>query len=63
MAKTSVNTMDQPMKIKESMAYRVFNVFNTILMILICAAMLYPFLYLVAQSSPPPRPSSPVKSG
>ena len=32
------------------MAYRVFNVFNTILMILICAAMLYPFLYLVAQS-------------
>ena len=50
MAKTSVNTMDQPMKIKESMAYRVFNVFNTILMILICAAMLYPFLYLVAQS-------------
>ena len=38
------------MKIKESMAYRVFNVFNTILMILICAAMLYPILYLVAQS-------------
>lgn len=44
------NTMDSPMKIKESTGYRVFKVFNTILMVLICAAMLYPFLYLVAQS-------------
>lgn len=44
------NTMDSPMKIKESTGYRVFKVFNTILMVLICIAMLYPFLYLVAQS-------------
>ena len=39
-------TMDAPMKIKESTGYRVFNVFNTILMVVVCAAMLYPFLYL-----------------
>ena len=45
-----VNTMDAPMKIKESNGYRVFKVFNTILMVIICVAMLYPFLYLVAQS-------------
>ena len=45
-----VNTMDAPMKIKESTGYRVFKVFNTILMVIICVAMLYPFLYLVAQS-------------
>ena len=44
------NTMDSPMKIKESTGYRVFKVFNTIFMVLICIAMLYPFLYLVAQS-------------
>lgn len=40
----------KPMKIKESTGYRVFTVCNTILMILICVAMLYPFLYLIAQS-------------
>lgn len=45
-----VNTMDAPMKIKESTGYRVFKVFNTIFMVIICVAMLYPFLYLVAQS-------------
>ena len=45
-----VNTMDAPMKIKESTGYRVFKVFNTSLMVIICVAMLYPFLYLVAQS-------------
>lgn len=43
-------TMDAPMKIKESTGYRVFNVFNTALMVLISVAMLYPFVYLVAQS-------------
>lgn len=37
-------------KIKQSNAYRVFTVCNTILMIIICAAMLYPFIYLIAQS-------------
>lgn len=37
-------------KIKQSYGYRVFTVFNTIIMILICIATLYPFLYLVAQS-------------
>lgn len=42
-------TMD-PMKIKESGSYRVFKVFNAIILTLISVAMLYPFLYLVAQS-------------
>lgn len=37
-------------KIKESVGYKVFLVFNTILMALIAAATLYPFLYLVSQS-------------
>lgn len=40
----------KPVKIKESVGYRVFQVLNTILMIIICIVMLYPFLYLVAQS-------------
>lgn len=39
-----------PMKIKESACYRVFKVFNAIILTLISVAMLYPFLYLVAQS-------------
>lgn len=39
-----------PMKIKESDSYRVFKVFNAIILTLISVAMLYPFLYLVAQS-------------
>ena len=39
-----------PMKIKESGGYRVFKVFNAIILTLISVAMLYPFLYLIAQS-------------
>ena len=39
-----------PMKIKESASYRVFKVFNAIILTLISVAMLYPFLYLIAQS-------------
>ena len=39
-----------PMKIKESASYRVFKVFNAIILTLISVAMLYTFLYLVAQS-------------
>ena len=39
-----------PMKIKESGSYRVVKVFNAIILTLISVAMLYPFLYLVAQS-------------
>ena len=39
-----------PMKIKESGSYRVFKVFNAIILTLISVAMLYPFLYLIAQS-------------
>ena len=35
-----------PMKIKESASYRVFKVFNAIILTLISVAMLYPFLYL-----------------
>ena len=37
-------------KIKDSAGYRVFTVFNTIIMILVAVATLYPFLYLVSQS-------------
>ena len=37
-------------KVKESTGYIVFKWFNTIIMILVCMATLYPFLYLVAQS-------------
>ena len=37
-------------KIKVSTGYRIFQVINTIIMILVCAITLYPFLYLVAQS-------------
>jgi putative aldouronate transport system permease protein len=37
-------------KIKESTSYIVFKWVNTVIMIIICAATLYPFLYLVAQS-------------
>ncbi len=48
MAKTAV--ADQPMKIRESKSYQVFKICNTILMVIICVAMLYPFVYLVAQS-------------
>ena len=37
-------------KIRESAGYRVFTVFNTIIMILVSVATLYPFLYLISQS-------------
>ena len=37
-------------KVKETTGYLVFKVFNTLIMILVCIATLYPFLYLVAQS-------------
>lgn len=40
----------EAVKVKESTGYIVFKFINTIIMILICAATLYPFLYLVAQS-------------
>lgn len=38
------------LKVKESWQYKTFKVINTIVMIIICGATLYPFLYLVAQS-------------
>ena len=37
-------------KIKVSTGYRVFQVINTIIMILVVFVTLYPFIYLVAQS-------------
>lgn len=40
----------QGVKVKESTGFRVFQVFNVIIMVIVCAATLYPFLYLVAQS-------------
>ncbi len=36
--------------IKETTGYLIFKVINTLIMILVCIATLYPFLYLVAQS-------------
>ena len=38
------------MKLKENTGYKVFLVVNTIIMILISVATLFPFVYLVAQS-------------
>lgn len=38
------------LKVKETTGYQIFKFFNTVIMILICCATLYPFLYLVAQS-------------
>ncbi|MBP5492139.1 MAG: carbohydrate ABC transporter permease [Clostridiales bacterium] len=40
----------RPLRVRENMGYQVFLVVNTIIMILISAATLYPFLYLVSQS-------------
>ena len=37
-------------KVRETTGYLVFKWFNTLIMILVCAVTLYPFLYLVAQS-------------
>ena len=37
-------------KVKESCGYIVFKWINTVIMLLVCAITLYPFLYLVAQS-------------
>jgi putative aldouronate transport system permease protein len=53
LAKQKENKLDYASsapKIKESAGYRIFTGFNVIIMILISAATLYPFLYLVAQS-------------
>ena len=38
------------MRVRDSVAYKTFRVFNTLIMIFVCAVTLYPFLYLVAQS-------------
>ncbi len=38
------------LKVRENTGYKVFLVFNTIIMVLVSVATLYPFLYLVAQS-------------
>lgn len=38
------------MKIKPSKGYRAFQVFNTVIMVLIVFVTLYPFIYLIAQS-------------
>ncbi|MCQ2517334.1 MAG: carbohydrate ABC transporter permease [Lachnospiraceae bacterium] len=43
-------TFKPGVKVKDSWQYRVFKVINVIIMLIICAATLYPFLYLVAQS-------------
>ncbi|WP_114853450.1 carbohydrate ABC transporter permease [Brachybacterium sp. YJGR34] len=37
-------------RIKDSTAYKVFTVVNTVALLLLCATMLYPFLMLLAQS-------------
>lgn len=45
-----IHTHNPKNKIKESTGYRVFTVVNTIIMIIVSIATLYPFLYLVSQS-------------
>ncbi len=45
-----IHTHNPKNQIKESKGYRVFTVFNTIIMVLISFATLYPFLYLISQS-------------
>ncbi|MBO7484501.1 MAG: carbohydrate ABC transporter permease [Spirochaetaceae bacterium] len=37
-------------RVREDQSYRIFSIFNNLIMVLICIATLYPFLYLVAQS-------------
>ncbi len=37
-------------RIKDSTSYRVFTVVNTVVLLLLCAVMLYPFIMLLAQS-------------
>src|SRR5699024_3121368 len=37
-------------KIKDTRSYKVFTVVNTVLLLLMCAVMLYPFIMLLAQS-------------
>ena len=43
-------TVTNSVKVRESAGYLVFKFVNTVIMILVCIATLYPFLYLVAQS-------------
>lgn len=45
-----VRSVQQARRPKDSAAMRVFTVANTILMILLCAVMLYPFITVLAQS-------------
>ncbi|MBQ9537772.1 MAG: carbohydrate ABC transporter permease [Treponema sp.] len=44
------NIVPHAMRIRESAGYKIFSGINGIIMLLVCAATLYPFLYLVAQS-------------
>ena len=44
------NNLPAARKIRESAGYKIFSGINGIIMVLVCAATLYPFLYLVAQS-------------
>ncbi len=46
----AVKTGSTSIKVRENRGYKVFLVVNTIIMILISVATLYPFLYLVSQS-------------
>lgn len=50
MAKEKIIKIKGTSHIKDSTGYKVFKVFNTILMALIAVATLFPFVYLVAQS-------------
>lgn len=43
-------SVEKSVKVRESTGYIIFKIINTIIMILVCAITLYPFLYLVAQS-------------
>ena len=45
-----VKDMPEASRMIVSPGYRAFTIFNDILIGIICIAMLYPFLYLIAQS-------------
>lgn len=44
------NNMPASRRVRESAGYKIFSGINGIIMVLVCVATLYPFLYLVAQS-------------
>lgn len=49
LVKTKTQSL-KALRVRESRSYKIFRACNTLIMLFICVVMLYPFLYLVAQS-------------